>query len=411
MSGSIRSTPPATRPLALILFSFFSQLQAQEVAGTIQLLVEDATGAPVEASGKLLGLATGLRRSFVTDSKGTATLDRLPHGNYRVEISKEGFVTKSVLLPVDAGPAKPIRITLAVGAPAFHVDVVGTTPLAGVDLLSEQVPAPVRQADDADLKRSGAVSLPDALGVRMNGVNLNDIQGNPYQTDLGYRGYSASPLLGTPQGLSVCMDGVRINQPFGDVVTWDLIPLNAIAETTLMPGSNPLFGLNTLGGALSIQTKDGYRAPGFALGLSGGSFGRKLGDLEYGGSNSKGLDWYLAANLFFEDGWRTDSPSNVRQFFGRIGWQFGKTTLGVSVAYANNSLTGNGLQEQALLAGDYSSVYTKPDVTANRSPLVSFHVRRTVSSKVTLSGNAYYRYIRSNVLNGDVNEDSLDQSL
>ena len=83
------------------------------------------------------------------------------------------------------------------------------------------------------------------------------MQSNPFQADINYRGYTASPLLGTPQGLSVYMDGVRLNQPFGDVVSWDLIPRLAIASTTLMPGSNPLFGLNTLGGALAIQTKDG----------------------------------------------------------------------------------------------------------------------------------------------------------
>ena len=88
------------------------------------------------------------------------------------------------------------------------------------------------------------------------------MQGNPFQPDVNYRGYTASPLLGTPQGLSVYMDGVRLNQPFGDVVSWDLIPRLAIASMTLMPGSNPLFGLNTLGGALSIQTKDGTSNPG-----------------------------------------------------------------------------------------------------------------------------------------------------
>lgn len=82
-------------------------------------------------------------------------------------------------------------------------------------------------------------------------------QGNPFQPDLNFRGFTASPLLGTPQGLSVYMDGVRLNQPFGDVVSWDLIPRSVIGSIALMPGSNALFGLNTLGGALAIQTKDG----------------------------------------------------------------------------------------------------------------------------------------------------------
>ena len=97
---------------------------------------------------------------------------------------------------------------------------------------------------------------------RFTGVYVNEVQGNPFQVDLNFRGYTASPLLGTPQGISVYLDGVRMNQPFGDVVSWDLIPRNAIAEMTLMPGSNPLFGLNTLGGALSVRTKTGRTAPG-----------------------------------------------------------------------------------------------------------------------------------------------------
>ncbi len=108
-----------------------------------------------------------------------------------------------------------------------------------------------------DIERSGALDLSDFLNRRLNGVTVNEIQGNPFQPDINYRGYTASPLLGTPQGLSVYMDGVRLNQPFGEVMSWDLIPALAISSTTLMPGSNPLFGLNTLGGALSIQTKSG----------------------------------------------------------------------------------------------------------------------------------------------------------
>src|SRR5262245_49736402 len=164
------------------------------------------------------------------------------------------------------------------------------------------------------------------------------------------------------------MDGVRLNQPFGDVVSWDLIPRNAIAETTLIPGSNPLFGLNTLGGALAIETRDGRGQPGASVQLSGGSFGRKMADVAYGGSSANGLHWYTAGSLFFEDGWRQSSPSNVRQFFGKLGWQGSKTMLAGTMSYANNSLIGNGLQSREFLNRDYASFYTKPDVTANRSP-------------------------------------------
>jgi outer membrane receptor protein involved in Fe transport len=180
---------------------------------------------------------------------------------------------------------------------------------------------------------------------------------------------------------------------------------------TLMPGSNPIFGLNTLGGALSLETKDGYRNAGVNLQVNGGSFGRKNAELEYGGSNAKGLSWYLAGNLFFEDGWRANSPSNVRQFFGKLNWQRGNTGLGLSIGYANNSLIGNGLQEQRLLAQHYSSVYTIPDITNNRAPFFNLSGRHSFSNNLSVSGIAYYRYIRTSTLNGDLNEDSLDQSV
>ena len=183
--------------------------------------------------------------------------------------------------------------------------VIGTTPLVGVEVPASQVPAPVQVATDRELTNSGALDLSDFLNRRFNGVHVNEVQGNPFQPDVNYRGYTASPLLGTPQGLSVYMDGVRLNQPFGDVVSWDLIPRMAIATAALMPGSNPLFGLNTLGGALSVQTKDGRSFQGTTVQATYGSNVRRASEIEHGGhSASKRVDWYLAGTVFGEDGWR-----------------------------------------------------------------------------------------------------------
>jgi hypothetical protein len=92
--------------------------------------------------------------------------------------------------------------------------------------------------------------------------------GNDFQPDVSFRGFAASPLLGTPQGLSVFQDGVRINEAFADVVNWDLLPQNAIASMQLLPGSNPVFGLNTLGGALTLSMKDGFRNAGVGAQVS-----------------------------------------------------------------------------------------------------------------------------------------------
>ncbi len=292
-----------------------------------------------------------------------------------------------------------------------HVDVIGATPLPGIELRLEDIPSPVQLATDEDILRSGAQDLADFLNRRMNGVYVNEVQGNPFQPDVNYRGYTASPLLGTPQGLSVFMDGVRLNQPFGEVVSWDLIPRLAIASTILMPGSNPLFGLNTLGGAIAIQTKTGRTNPGTTAEATVGSARRRMVTFENGGAIQNGIDWYLTANLFGDDGWRERSPSGVRQVFGKVGWLSAKADLSVSGAYANTSLTGNGLQDFRFLDGNYSSVYTSPDTTDNQSFMLNVAVRRSPRNGLLYSGNAYYRNIHTATFNGDINEDSLDQSL
>lgn len=388
-----------------------SGLRAQTPSGELQVSVKDPTGAPVSASGRLENLSTGLDRRFETDALGNFTLDHLAFGHYRLTVSRPGFATS--LADVNVQTSAPIARTFALtlGAVTETVNVVASAPLPGADRPLNEIAGPVQTANDGDMDASGALNLADFMNRRLSGVYLNEIQGNPVQPDLNYRGYTASPLLGTPQGISIYMDGVRLNQAFGDQVSWDLIPQIAIAETVLIPGSNPLFGLNTLGGALTLQTKDGRNHPGTELELAGGSFGRKMATLQHGGSNKKGLNWFGAANLLFDDGWKPVNPSDVRQFFGKVGWQGKKTVLSFTGAYANNLISGSGLQEQRALQRDYSSVYTKPDITGNRSPFGNLTVRHSLTNALTFAGNTYYRYIRTNTFNGDLNTGSLDQSV
>ena len=383
-------------------------LPGQNSGGEIRLEVKDPSGAPMQASVHLAG--SGGDRRFQTDAQGTYTFSNLSSGRYRLEVTKDGFTTQSILIDVQSAPISR-TVTLELAAQASRIDVVAATPLPGTDLPIDQIPAPVQTASARDLEQTGSLDLTDLLNRRMSAVYINENQENPYQPDVNYRGYTASPLLGTPEGISVYMDGVRQNQPFGDIVAWDLIPKIAISEVALMPGSNPLFGLNTLGGAISIETKDGRSHPGTSLAVSGGSFGRRAGEFEHGGSNSKGLSWYVAGNLFREDGWRQFSPSEVRQAFGKLGWLHDKNSVNVSFGYADNWLTGNGLQDARFLPLNYSSVYSIPDVTWNRSPSVNLSVKHSLSNNLTLSGNAYFRYIRADTTNGDINEESFDESL
>ncbi len=292
-----------------------------------------------------------------------------------------------------------------------EVTVIGTTPLSGFGVPKDQIPANVQNATSEDIQRSGANDLSDFMNRSLGSVHVNEITNNPYSPDINYRGYTASPLLGTPQGLSVYLDGVRLNQPFGDVVSWDLIPKAAISTVTLMPGSNPLYGLNTLGGAIALTTKDGINNPGTSLQLLAGSNRRRSAELETGGSNANGLHWYATGTLFREEGWRDDSPTRVGQFFGKVGYKDRAGDVSLSVGYADNTLYGNGLQEQRLLAQNYDSVFTKPDITDNKSIFLNLTGSRELAKDVKFSGNAYYRRLRTSTFNGDINEDSLDQNV
>jgi outer membrane receptor protein involved in Fe transport len=379
------------------------------LAVVLNLFVQDPSGAGMKAKGVLEPVGGGAAVRFETGPDGSKEVDA-PAGRYRLSVTADGFSAPVLIVEVEDGkPARQV-VKMAVGTASYSVNVVGTTPLGGLDRAVEEIPTAVQGATHRELASSGVLDLSDFLNRRMRGVFINEIQGNPFQADVNYRGYTASPLVGTPQGLSLFLDGVRQNQPFGDIVSWDLIPRIAIAETALIAGADPVFGLNTLGGAIALRTKDGAAFPGTAIQLGGGSFGRKTADFEHGGSR-QALDWFLASSLFFEDGWRDYSPTNVRQFFGRVGWRRDRTSIGLSLGYANNALIGNALQEQTLLSRKYSSVYTIPDITANKAPWLNLQLRHSFSPRVSLSGNAYFRYIRSRLFNGDLNEGSLDQSV
>src|SRR6185295_8483050 len=180
------------------------------------------------------------------------------------------------------------------------VEIVGTTPLPGLGTPIQDVPANVQIYTSGDLSGQRQTNVTDYLEQNPTGISANAAQGNPFQPDISFRGFSASPLLGTPQGVSIFQDGVRVNEPFGDVVNWDLIPQSAIASIQLIPGSNPAFGLNTLGGAVAIYTKSGAQYPGGDIQISGGSFGRRTAEAEWGGSSGD-LDWFLTGNLYDDD--------------------------------------------------------------------------------------------------------------
>ena len=287
--------------------------------------------------------------------------------------------------------------------PKYETTVVATTPLHGSLLPSDRVAANVQTATGKAIDGSHDLDITQFMNESLGSVTINQVQENPLQPDFQYRGFVASPVLGASEGVSVFLNGVRLNEPFGDIVNWDLIPPGAIRSLNLMPGSNPLFGLNTLGGALSMETKTGFSDPGAEVEAWGGSFGRAVVEVEAGGH---GEHWaYFGAGRFFtEDGWREHSPSQALNGFLSATYQNGGSALDLSLMGASTSMAGIGATPVQLLAVDRNAVFTYPDETHNRMLMAILRGDQTLSLNNRLSATAYFRLSRTLTANGDQGE-------
>jgi iron complex outermembrane receptor protein len=287
-----------------------------------------------------------------------------------------------------------------------EIIVIGVVP-GGASIDRNKLPYPVQTADAAAIQQGDNASLADFLRRGFGSVSLNDAQNNPLQPDLQYRGFTASPLLGLAQGLSVYQNGARINEPLGDSVNWDLMPQSAIAGVTLIGGTNPLFGLNSLGGSLGIRMKNGFDFEGSQLGVRTGSFGRTTAFLETGGNNYRGTEgfaYYLNIESFDEDGWRDQSASEALNAYASVGWRGERGSINAELQRGDSNLRGNGAAPVELLALDRAAVFTAPDITENDLLMAAVDFTFELTAEQTLSGNLFNRRNTTDAFNGDGSE-------
>lgn len=325
------------------------------------------------------------------------------HGGYFLDKALPPAPAKAIIPSLGE---KEINLkAVTVRAKRFHE--IG--PLPGLGLTKEEIPGNVQSITAKEIKESHSLSLTDLMNKKLQSVNVNDYQGNPFQMDVTYRGFTAGPQIGTPQGLSVFLDGIRVNEPFGDVVNWDMIPMNAIAGVDVFPGSNPIFGLNTLGGAFTLKTKDGFNNEGVDAEILAGSYGRRQLQISSGINNGE-FALFGAGNLFLEDGWRNDSPSKVNQIFGKGSYRGDKLDLNLSTLLVGTDLVGNGLLPSEEYAQNRRSVYTSPDTTKNR--LMQFQISGAfqVNDTFSITGQAYRRNSKRHSVGADVFTDWDEES-
>jgi iron complex outermembrane receptor protein len=280
-----------------------------------------------------------------------------------------------------------------------EITVVGTTPVPGMMVDVDKVPGNVQTLRASDLNQDGTPSLVRTLSSHLGSVNINDTIADAFQPDILYRGFEASPALGTPQGLAVYQNGVRINEAFGDTVNWDLFPDIAIDRIDIV-SANPLFGLNALGGAISVTMKNGFRFPGSDGELSGGSFDQRQGAVEFG-TNNGAFGFYAAARLLDQNGWRLFSHDSVRQYYAVLSFREGGASIDLSYAHADNELFGQGAAPVQSLAINPQNVFTGPQSNFNTLNFVTLNAQLSFTDNLAVQGVLYSRSYRQSIANGD----------
>jgi iron complex outermembrane receptor protein len=280
-----------------------------------------------------------------------------------------------------------------------EIIVIGVTPVPGFNVDKDKIPGNIQTLRSSDLSRNGTSSVLGALDQQVGSVNLNDTLADPFQPEVLLRGFEASPVVGTPQGVAVYQNGVRINEAFGDTVNWDMIPDIAIDRIDVLSATS-VFGLNALGGAMSVTMKNGFTYQGFETTLSGGSFNQRQVQAEYG-MNTGTLGIYAAVSSLKQGGWRHFAQDRIKQYFLDLSLHTDGITSDLSYTRANNRLYGQGAAPVQSLAVDPKNVFTGPQNNINNVDMISLNTTFNFTPTLALSNVVYFRNYRQTVANGD----------
>ena len=288
------------------------------------------------------------------------------------------------------------------GAPVVELptlDVVSTSPLSGTGVDVDKVPSAVTKVDSKQIERERSPNIVDSLAKNTPGVDVQSVTGNDFQPDVYFRGFDASSVPGTPQGLAVYQNGIRINEAFGDTVNWDMIPTAAVRSIDVV-SNNPAFGLNALGGAISMQMKDGFSFQGLTLDLMGGSYGRAQASLQYGKQVGPWAT-YIAVEGAHDDGYRKLGGSDVRRLYGDIGYRGDSGEFHLNFGAANNCFGASASSPIELLQANWGNVYTTPQTTLNQAGYINATADVKVTPTWSLQANAHVRTFYQSTQDGN----------
>ena len=316
-------------------------------------------------------------------------------------------------LPVVRRPslaAVIVALALAAAAPAAAqtppveellrlspVLVTAPARLPDAPLPLDHVPGSVQIISGESIRGSGAANLQEYL-TRLPGVTINDEQGNSQQPDVSFRGFQATSVTGVPQGISVFVDGVRVNEPTVEEVNFDLLPLDDIERIEVIRGPTALFGRNTLGGALNIITRRGGGTREFEGGIEAGSFGKQKYSLRLSGPAGP-FDYYVSGSFLDEDGWRDQSNVRLGKLFAKLGLRLGDTDAWISYQRAQNRIEQPGSLPISILQHDRKANFTGGDFFEPLSNLATLNVRQLLGERTSLGVNGFVRTLDAQQFN------------
>jgi outer membrane receptor protein involved in Fe transport len=294
--------------------------------------------------------------------------------------------------------ARPKNIT-HVGRAVPRVFIYPTAPISSAGIDADKVPASVNMVSSSQIERAGSLNVADALRQNVPGISINEVTGNPFQPNVEFRGFVSSPLAGTPQGMAVYQNGVRINEAFGDTVNWDMIPTAAIRSVTVVT-NNPAFGLNALGGAIDMQMKDGFNYHGAEINTMGGSFGRIQSSAQWG-KQIDNFAVYGALEGLHDNNFRNFSASDVRRFYGDVGYRNDGNEFHINMGIADNQFGATATAPVELLQQFWGATYTTPQVTNNRVGYLNLSGKVEVTPTWTVESSAHVRALEQKMLDAN----------
>jgi iron complex outermembrane recepter protein len=303
-------------------------------------------------------------------------------------------------IDIGAAPLRaptPRRAEPAPSSPAAPSPVAASTAPA-----LSKTPAMVSITTAKEVAETREFDIARALERVAPGVMINDVAGNPFAPEVDYRGFVASPISGTPQGLAVYQNGVRINEAWGDAVNWDLIPTIAIDRAAIVTG-NPLFGLNAIGGAVVLDMKNGFNYQGFEVDGRGGSFGRRQGSMQLG-VKSGDFASYLAMEAAGDNGYRKFSGSQIERLYGDIGYRAESGEIHFTTNLAQNRFGASGPAPADLVNLYPDSVYTTPQNYRNTLSQFGVNAAFSPAPNWNILADLHYRAFSQTRVDGNTTD-------